>query len=114
MIKVWRLPWLITSWIDGDTCHGMMDKGWGNMWTPKRGLRLVLADGGKFDAPERKTRAAHVAALASVNELAPIGDWYMVTSHSGEPDAFSRPLCSIELPGGRDLATVMVNLGHVK
>jgi endonuclease YncB( thermonuclease family) len=116
MIKVWRLPWLITSWVDGDTCHGTMDKGWGDMWTPPKGLRLLLADGSKYDAPERKGASLKRgnAARDWVQVLVPAGSWVMVTSHYVDPDDFGRPLCSIELEDGQDLAAAMIKRGHVK
>lgn len=116
-MKVWRLPWLITAWIDGDTCHGTMDEGWGRSWTPRRGLRLLQADGSKYDAPEmtkpeqrERAQMARLRALA----LAPIGQWFMVTSHYLDPDDFGRPLCSVELADGRDLAGVLIREGHTK
>ena len=115
--KVWRLPWQITSWIDGDTCHGTMDSGWGHMWTPKKGLRLGTFTGARFDAPEmRKTeqKARALLARSAAERLAPPGEWFMVTSHRVDPDDFARPLCSIELPDGRDLATVLTEEGHTK
>lgn len=113
-IRIWTKPWKVTGWIDGDTCHGIMDDGWGRFWIPKPGLRLLLGDGGKYDAPERKEKTRHLMALNAITTLAPVGRWFMVTSHHLDPDDFGRPLCSIQLPDGRDLATTMVSLGHVK
>lgn len=117
MVKVWRFPWQIFTWIDGDTCHGIMDKGWGNTWTPRGGLRLLTADGGPYDAPEitkPDQRVRGLMARSRALELAPLGLWYMVTSHKLDPDDFGRPLCSIELADGRDLASVLIAEGHTK
>lgn len=93
-----------------------MDKGWGNLWTPRRGLRLLVADGSKYDAPERKGESLPRGnqALARAAQLAPAGAWYMALSHYLDPDDFGRPLCSIELEDGRDLATILIAEGHVK
>jgi endonuclease YncB( thermonuclease family) len=116
MERTWRLPFLITRWVDGDTCHGTVDMGWGHLWTPPKGLRLLHADGSKYDAPERKG-----ATLAFANQartwaavLAPAGGTYMVTSHYVDPDDFGRILCSIETAAGQDLAAEMVKAGYVK
>lgn len=116
MIKVYRYPWLIKSWIDGDTCHGTMDKGHGLLWTPPKGLRLLHADGSSYDAPELRgpTIALAQQARVWVNGLAPAGTWVTVTSHSKDLDDFGRALCSIELEDGQDLATAMVGAGYVK
>jgi hypothetical protein len=86
------------------------------MWTPPKGVRLLLADGTKYDAPERKgatlTRANRAKLYAQV--LAPAGTWVMITSHYVDPDDFGRPLCSIELEDGQDMAATMIKGGHVK
>jgi endonuclease YncB( thermonuclease family) len=116
MIKVWRLPFLVKAWVDGDTAHGVIDFGWRFTWEPPKGIRLLLPDGGKYDAPERKsptlTRGNRAKVFAQV--LAPAGTWVMITSHYVDPDDFGRPLCSIELEGGQDMAAAMIAAGHVK
>lgn len=116
MIRQWGMPWLVRSWVDGDTCHGTMDKGWGNLWTPKKGLRLLRGGGLAFDAPElRQLQLVRGrAAQARAQELAPAGVWYQADSHYVDPDDFARPLCSLQLADGRDLATVLIQEGHVK
>lgn len=94
-----------------------MDKGWGHLWAPRGGLRLLQGDGSAYDAPEMRKpdqRARAILALERVRELAPEGQWYMVTSHKLDPDDFGRPLCSIELADGRDLAGVLISEGHTK
>lgn len=116
MIKTWRLPWFILRWYDADTCFGMLDEGWGRTWTPDKGVRLVKAGGQKYDAPELNKPAQRDLALAArdrVIELAP-SDWYMATSESKDPDDFGRPLFSIQLHDGRDLASVLEREGYVK
>ncbi len=115
-VRVWRLPFLIERWVDGDTVMGEIDFGWGFMWMPPKGLRLLLADGSTYDAPERRkpTTEQGMAAADAARALAPSGTWVMITSHYVDPDDFGRPLCSIELDDGADLAGALVMLGHVK
>lgn len=115
MIKVWTLPWYVARWYDADTCFGMLDEGWGRMWTPDKGLRLVKTDG-KYDAPELNKPAQRDAALAARRRAIELAscDWYMATSRAKDPDDFGRPLFSIELHDGRDLATVLEGEGYVK
>lgn len=117
MIRTWCVPFMPRLWVDGDTVHGTLDIGWGHLWVPKKGLRLLR--GGpddKYDAPERRgiTLARAHAARQRAQELCPPGRWHQVTSHYVDPDDFARPLCSIELLDGRDLATVLIEEGHVK
>lgn len=118
-----RVAFLISAWIDGDTAHGTIDRGWGDRWTPPRGLRLVKIDGVKFDAPEMHVEPERAqAAWKRAKELAPEGNWYYIVSYHYDPDSFGRPLCSIELPftpaagvlHGTDLATQLALEGHSK
>jgi len=116
VIKVWRLPFLIEHWVDGDTAHGTIDMGWRWRWTPPKGIRLLCADGSSYDAPELRGATLALAQQAKVwvNVLAPAGSWVMITSHRVDPDDFGRPLCSIEMSDGQDLAAAMIGAGYVK
>lgn len=117
MIKTYSYPFMIRTWVDGDTAHGDMDKGHGYMWKLPKGLRLVHADGRSYDAPEKRgaTLALGQRAKVWVNVLAPAGTWLMATSHNkGDLDDFGRPLCSLQLESGMDLADAMVAAGYVK
>lgn len=110
-----RVAFCISAWIDGDTCHGTVDRGWGDRYTPPRGLRLLKGDGTSFDAPETRLEPARAeAAKARAKELAPEGAWYYIVSQRVDPDSFGRILCSIELVDGTDLATTLAAEGHSK
>lgn len=113
---VYSYPLLVARWVDGDTVMGVLDLGYRRTWQPGKGIRLVQGDGTTYDAPERRkaTMAQAVAARERAHELALPGMWLMCTSHSPDPDDFGRPLCSLLLPDGRDLAGVLIMEGHVK
>lgn len=114
--RTWSVPFMPRTWVDGDTVHGTLDIGWGHLWVPKKGLRLLYADGSSWDAIERKgaTLALSRLARARASELAAPGRWVQVVSHYVDPDDFARPLCSIELEDGRDLAAVLRDEGYSK
>lgn len=114
--RVWRMPFLVKRWVDGDTAHGVLDFGWRFTWQPPKGIRLLCADGSTYDAPERRGASLARSNLARtwVDTLCPAGTWVMATSHYMDPDDFGRPLCSLELSNGDDLATEMMMAGHVK
>lgn len=116
MGRTWSVPFMPSTWVDGDTVHGTLDTGWGHVWTPKKGVRLLFADGTSFDAIERKgaTLALSRIARARATELCPPGRWHQVVSHYVDPDDFARPLCSITLLDGRDLARVLTDEGYAK
>jgi endonuclease YncB( thermonuclease family) len=118
-LVVFKPQWAFFAeeWIDGDTAHGTVDMGCGHRWTPPKGLRLLMVGGAPYDAPEmRKPEQRDRAQQARVRakQLAPEGLWYPVVSEKYDPDAFGRVLCSVKLPDGSDLATVLVREGHVK
>lgn len=111
----WGRPFLPERYGDGDTIYGLLDRGEGSLYRPKPGIRLVLGDGGKYDAPEvRKEPERARAATEALMALLPLGVPVPSLSHRLDPDSFGRPLCSIMLADGRDLATVLVEMGHVK
>jgi len=107
---------------DGDTfLADRLDLGWGNVIEPmsaeKPGycaIRLLLPGGAKYDAPEvhGPDKARGDAATAYSLELMPVGTEVEVLSYG--VDDFGRTLAALLLPGGRDLATLMVAAGHVK
>lgn len=113
----WVRPFMPERWIDGDTCEGVLDRGDRDYYRPKGGIRLLYGDGSKFDAPEKNKADQHDRAMlawAQVKILVPEGTPVVTTCHRLDPDSFGRPLCSIKLADGRDLAVVMASLGHTK
>lgn len=115
-------PWVpraeVVEVVDGDTFHSNLDIGWGIILKPRRRpapgpgtVRAVFPDGSPFDAPERSTTRGKLAK-AAVQELVQPGMVLLVVSF--HLDDFGRTLGSVTLPDGRDWATVMTELGHVK
>jgi hypothetical protein len=110
-----RVAFFIERWIDGDTAHGTVDRGWGDRYTPPKGLRLLKGDGSTFDAPELHLEPVRAeAARMRAQALAPAGNWYYIVSQRVDPDSFGRILCSIELLDSTDLATTLATEGHSK
>lgn len=111
----WVRPIQIERWVDGDTFIGLIDRGDGDFYRPKKGIRLMYHTGFRWDAPEVKTdpqRAAEARDAAA--KLCPVGQWFVSTSH--ELDVYGRPLCSIRLSegGDGDLAATLAWMGHAK
>ena len=109
---LWVRPFMPERWVDGDTVHGLIDRGDGDLYRPIKGLRALFADGSRFDTPEKAERDRCEAARISALQLMPPGVPVVSTSH--ELDVYGRPLCSFQLPDGRDFATVMAEMGHLK
>jgi endonuclease YncB( thermonuclease family) len=115
-------PWVpratVLEVVDGDTAHTMLDIGWGiilrprNLPNPGQGtVRAVFPDGAEYDAPERATPEGKVAKEFARTLIA-VGDVLEVLSF--HVDDFGRTLGAVTLRDGRDWATVMTSMGHVK
>lgn len=111
----------VLGWVDGDTVDTKLDIGWGIVLVPRTGekakgparLRIVAADGGKFDTPELKDEPARAKAATNAAAcLLPPGSRAPIVSYG--LDVFGRTLAAVQLPGCRDLASVMTALGHIK
>jgi endonuclease YncB( thermonuclease family) len=110
----WVRPFMPEAWVDGDTCHGLIDRGDGDLYRPEKGIRIVHATGKVFDAPEMKLEPFRAqAALADALILAAVGIPLVSTCHK-RADVYGRPVASLQLKDGRDFADVMVSLGHIK
>ncbi len=104
---------------DGDTfVVDYLDLGWGVKIHPidegspaHCSIRLTLPDGGKYDAPETKDKARNALAVAYLKSLIPPGTKLFLVSWGF---TLGRTLASATLPDGRDLATLMIEAGHVK
>lgn len=109
----WVRPLILERWVDGDTAKALIDRGDGDFYRPKKGIRLVRADGKRYDAPELKEEPVLAAqAMDAALRLCPLGVPFVSTSH--ELDVYGRPVCSITMADGRDLATMLTELGLVK
>lgn len=109
----WIRPFLPERWVDGDTAIGMFDRGDGDFYRPLKGIRLLYATGDRWDAPEMKAeplRATQARDCAAM--LCPVGVWVVSTSHT--LDVYGRPLCSLQLAPGKDLALEMFIRGFSK
>ena len=111
----------VLGWVDGDTVDTRLDIGWGIVLVPRTGeknkgparLRIVAADGGKFDAPEVDDEPIRAnAATDAATRLLPPGSRARIVSYG--LDVFGRTLAAVELSGLRDMASVMTAMGHVK
>lgn len=108
----YRVPAKVLRVVDGDTFHAVLNRGWHDTYRPPKGLRVLLDGGGKYDAPDNEDPYAKNAARARARLLLPAGIEVMIASY--ELDDFGRTLCSVTLPDGRDLGTLMFTLGHAK
>lgn len=107
--------------VDGDTAHFHLSVGWGITLAPRIGkdpgpgtIRIVFADGSKWDAPERtEDKEGWEAAKRELEQLIFPGLKYTIVSH-GYDTMQRRTLGSIRLEDGRDVAAVMQSLGHTK
>lgn len=109
----WIRPATIERWVDGDTVYLLIDRGDGDYYRPVKGVRLLLAYGGKYDAPERRAEPLRAeAATRDAARLAPPGSVVVSTSHM--LDVYGRPLCSLRTLDGVEIADELVTLGHVK
>ncbi len=111
----------VLGWVDGDTVDTRLDIGWGIVLVPRTGeknkgparLRIVAADGGRFDTPEEDEDPIRAdAATDAATRLLPPGSRARIVSYG--LDSFGRTLSAVELPGPRDMAAVMTAMGHVK
>lgn len=116
---IWVAEATVIKVIDGDTFHARLDIGWGITLAPRLGdrpgpgtVRLVFADGSKYDAPELST--PHGKAAKDVLTELMLSAGQVVTVHSHRLDDFGRTLGSVTLPQGQDLAAVMTQKGFVK
>lgn len=105
--------------VDADTVHTRLDIGWGVILLPRLGdepnfgtLRLVLPDGGRWDAPESTTQLGR-KATAFVNSNVKPNQRLSVVSHGVATDG-RRTLASITWEDGRDWATACIEAGFVK
>lgn len=109
----WVRPFTIERWVDGDTVIGLIDRGDGDYYRPAKGIRLLRRDGTKFDAPEmHQDPERAIAARQAAAALAGQGEVVISTSHM--LDVYGRPLCSLALLDGRDIATELIAQGHLK
>jgi micrococcal nuclease len=102
---IWTVPATVVRVVDGDTLILDLDLGW-RVW--RRGERCRLAG---INCPELRTDAGH-AAVTFVRELLPPMVLSTVIFRSSSLDKYGRPLGDVELPDGRDLATVLLGAGH--
>lgn len=112
----WVRPLRIEKWKDGDTAEVLIDRGDGEFYRPLKGIRIVYANGKRFDAPEKEDLVRYVMAKDAAERLCPFGCVYESVSHALQKgvDVYGRPLISIKLDDGRDFATAMAEMGHVK
>jgi endonuclease YncB( thermonuclease family) len=104
---------------DGDTfIMEYIDLGWGMKIYPIDSgapgycsIRVTLPDGGWYDAPETEDKARNKLAVDYIKTLIPPGTWVKIKSYGFSA---GRTLASVTLPDGRDLATLMIEAGHVK
>jgi hypothetical protein len=109
----------VVAYVDADTIHTNLNIGWGLILQPRIGkepnfgtLRIVHADGSRYDAPERGTEHGKLAS-AAIKSLVPIGSKLDVVSHGLATDG-RRTLASVTLPDGTDWAFLMTSWGFVK
>lgn len=104
---------------DGDTfVLEFIDQGWGDRKYPidegepgHCAIRLTLPNCMWYDAPEKTDKVRSKAATEYIKTLLPMGTWVEITSYGFSA---GRTLASVTLPDGRDLATLMIEAGHVK
>lgn len=87
--------------VDGDTLDVVLD--YGDYLTQQRRLRVQ-----HIDAYEHGTEKGD-QATALVNSLLPVGAQVVVTT--SKPDKYGRQLAVVQVPDGRDLATVLLQAG---
>lgn len=115
-MKIYTAYATILRVIDGDTFESELSVGWGLRLRPHREngpgtVRLLLAGGLKYDAPETRSTRGPVATDA-LRALLPAGLEVGLVSYG--LDDFGRSLASVTLPDGRDVGALMVAGGHVK
>lgn len=104
---------------DGDTFFmEYLDLGWGvRIYPIDEGMkaycsiRVTLPDGVAYDAPEIKDKKRSKPAVEYIKSLLTPGTLVSITSYGF---SFNRTLASVTLPDGKDLATLMIQAGHVK
>lgn len=93
--------------VDGDTADFFIDFGMNEYrYHPGRILGV--------DCPEKNrpaTRAAGLAAMEYTAQVMPPGTRVVLDTRP-DPDSFGRYLVRVRLPGGYDLATMIINAGH--
>lgn len=92
----------VTAVVDGDTLDVSLDLG----FRLTQGTRVRVLH---VDCPEHGTPAGD-AATARVRELLPSGS--AVVLATTKPDKYGRSLAAVQLPDGRDLATVLLAEHH--
>jgi len=105
---------------DGDTfVVDYLDLGWGHRVYPidlkKPGfcsIRITLPADQWYDAPEKADRKRHKLATEYLKVLLPQGTKVTMVSHGFF--TLGRTLASVQLPDGRDVATLMIAAGHTK
>lgn len=116
---VWTVPATIIRWKDGDTCEAKLDLGW-RISLERTAVRLLHLYCDEIHDKDPDKIASALAALARAMELAPAGTPVILHSYrlgtAGEwgsaQETLSRTLADIELPDGRNYASVMVAEGH--
>ena len=101
-MTTWTVPATVARVVDADTLALILDLGWHITLTTSARI-------GGIDAPELSTVAGKTAR-DYVRALLPAGAAVTFVSHS--LDKYGRPLGSVRLPDGRDLAEVLRLAGH--
>ena len=101
-MTTWTVPATVARVVDADTLALVLDLGWHIALTTNARVAGI-------DAPELST-AEGKAARDYVRELLPAGA--PVTFVSRQLDKYGRPLGSVALADGRDLATLLLQTGR--
>ena len=101
---IWTVPATVVRVVDADSVRATLDLGFRVLFDAN--CRLAHCD-----APELTTVAGRLAR-DYVAALMPAGSPFTFVSH--KLDKFGRPLGDIVLPDARDLATLLLELGHAK
>jgi endonuclease YncB( thermonuclease family) len=103
VISEWVVPAVVAAVYDGDTVTLNADLGWHITF-------VVHVRVAHIDAPELHAPGGVEARHFLVDELAPVGSFVTLTSHS--LDKYGRTLGTLTLADGRDVSVEMLAAGH--